>query len=121
MNDQVHVFYWWRSCSQCRDAKNALEGMGFRLELRDFFAEPLSEEELRMLLNRVPVSELFSWRSPSSIPYRARRDELTIDELVAAMLGEPRLIRRPILVPPTGQAIVGFNQRIYASLQAEMG
>lgn len=109
-------FYWWRSCGQCKDAKRALDELGIELSERDFFMDPLSRDELLALGERIPIADIFSWRSPSSVPYRARRDEMTEDEMIDAMLEEPRLIRRPILVPPTGAPIVGFGKQSYASL-----
>lgn len=58
------------------------------------------------------VDEMFSWRSPSSKPYRERRGHLTDDELIDLMLEEPRLIRRPILV--SGKKVVfGFDAAEY--------
>ena len=110
-------FYWWRSCGQCKDAKNTLDGLGIELRVRDFFKDPLSRDELQALGERIAIADIFSWRSPSSAPYRARRGEMTDDEMIDAMLQEPRLIRRPILVPPTGAPIVGFGKQSYTSLQ----
>ena len=109
-------FYWWRSCGQCKDAKHALDSLGIDLNVRDFFKDPLTRDELQDLGGRIAVGEIFSWRSPSSVPYRERRGEMTDDEMIDAMLVEPRLIRRPILVPPSGDPIVGFGKQSYASL-----
>lgn len=109
-------FYWWRSCGQCKDAKRALDERGIYLSPRDFFKNPFSRNELEALGKRIAISEIFSWRSPKSVPYRARRNEITDDEMIDAMLAEPRLIRRPILVPPQGAPIVGFAKDSYASL-----
>lgn len=111
-------FYWWRSCGQCKDAKRVLEGLGIDLRVRDFFKEPFSRDELQALGERIAISDMFSWRSPSSMPYRARRVEMSDDEMIDAMLEEPRLIRRPILVPPTGAPIVGYGKQSYASLRS---
>lgn len=56
---------------------------------------------------------MFSWRSPSAKPYRAKRGELSEDELIDLMLEEPRLIRRPILI--TGKKVLfGFDATEYA-------
>lgn len=104
-----YTLYWWRSCSQCRDAKAALETAGAPIELRDFFAEPFTRAELERLAARVPIGDLFSWRSPSSVPFRERRYAMRQDELIDEMLKEPRLIRRPILETPEGEVIVGFR------------
>lgn len=106
---RTYTLYWWRSCSQCRDAKNALEEAGATLELRDFFAEPFTRAELERLAQRVQPHDLFSWRSPSSVPFRDRRFSMRPSELIDEMLKEPRLIRRPILETPDGDVIVGYR------------
>lgn len=114
-----YTLYWWRTCSQCRDAKNALEAAGVTLELRDFFAEPFTRAELESLAQRVSIDDLFSWRSPSSVPFRARRYSMRQSELIDEMLKQPRLIRRPILETPDGDVIVGY--RAGAPLQPGLG
>ena len=67
------------------------------VEYRDFFTDPFSEDELRKLLGERPPSEHFSWNSPSRRKLGIDRDETSEDELIALMLQEPRLIRRPII------------------------
>ena len=71
---------------------------GVELDERDFFKDPLSEEELRGLLQGANVSDVFSWNSPSFKKLGLDRDSLSDDRLVAMMLEEPRLIKRPLLL-----------------------
>ena len=71
---------------------------GVELEERDFFKEPLSEEELRGLLHGQQVSDIFSWNSPSFKKLGLDRDALSDDRLIAMMLEEPRLIKRPLVL-----------------------
>ena len=67
------------------------------VEYRDFFDDPFTEDELRELLGERPPSEHFSWNSPSRRKLGIDRDDTSEDELVAFMLQEPRLIRRPLI------------------------
>ena len=67
------------------------------VEHRDFFADPFTEDELRNLLGESSPSEYFSWNSPSRRKLGIERDETSEDELLALMLQEPRLIRRPLI------------------------
>lgn len=67
------------------------------VEERDFFTDPFSEDELRKLLGESPPSDYFSWNSPSRRKLGIDRDTTSEDELVALMLKEPRLIRRPLI------------------------
>ena len=71
---------------------------GVELEERDFFKDRLSEDELRSILRGVNVSDVFSWNSPSFKKMGLDRDTLDDDRLVAMMLEEPRLIRRPLVL-----------------------
>ena len=71
---------------------------GVELEERDFFKDPLSEEELRALLRGQQVSDVFSWNSPSFKKLGLDRDTLDDDRLIAMMLEEPRLIKRPLVL-----------------------
>ena len=115
MTTQPH-FYTWRSCSTCRNAQKSLDELGIQVEERDFFASPLTRDELSGLIDAIGIENLFSWRSPSAKPYRDHRDAITDDELIEAMLQEPRLIRRPIVIFPNSDPIVGFNADAYTQL-----
>ena len=82
---------------------------GVELEERDFFADPLSEQELRDLLGNRSASRVFSWNSPSFKKLGVARDDLDDDRLIRLMLDEPRLIRRP-LVQVGGEVFVGTDK-----------
>ncbi len=82
---------------------------GVELEERDFFADPLSEQELRDLIGNRPASQVFSWNSPSFKKLGVTRENLDDDRLIHLMLDEPRLIRRP-LVQVGGEVFVGTDK-----------
>ena len=75
-----------------------------QVEERDFFQEPFSEEELRALIGDRSPAAVFSWKSPSFRKMGIDRDSLDDDRMIALMLEEPRLIRRPITA--IGDALV---------------
>ena len=109
--------YTWRKCSTCRNAKKALDDLEIEVEERDFFTDPMSRDELRNLVSEAGIDNIFSWRSPSAKPYRERKDTISEDELIDAMLEEPRLIRRPIITSPDTTPIIGFQTGKYAQLK----
>ena len=92
------------------------------LAVRDFFQDRFSEEELRALLGDRPVSEFFSWVSPSFRKLGVPRGSLDDDEMVAMMLEQPRLIRRPLIVVD-GELLspVSGSDRIVEMLQERLG
>ena len=79
---------------------------GVELEERDFFKEPFTEDEIRGLAEVVGADQLFAWRSPIFKKRGMAGRELSEGEMLALMLREPRLIRRP-LVRIGGRLLVG--------------
>ena len=93
--------------------KASLSQDGVELEERDFFKDSFTEAELRELLGDTPPADVFSWRSPSARKLGLDKDTVTADELVSLMVGEPRLIRRP-LINVEGRLIVGTDKKAMA-------
>ncbi len=69
---------------------------GLEVEERDFFQDPFSEAELRDVIGDRSPADIFSWKSPSFRKLGIDRDSLDDDRMIALMLEEPRLIRRPM-------------------------
>ncbi len=86
------------------------------LDERDFFAEPFSVEELRELFGDAPVSDYFSWRSPSFRKLGMKREEMSDGQMLELMAEEPRLIRRPLIMTAEGTLIVGTDKKAMADL-----
>jgi len=78
------------------------------LNVRDLFKRPLSEDELRALATLAPVSELFSWKSPTARQRGITPGSRSDVELIALMAAEPRLIRRPLIVAD-GRLTIGAH------------
>lgn len=64
---------------------------------RDFFRKPFNAQELKELGAQRSLREIFSWKSPSAKALGLTGKVLTEDDLLAWMLKEPRLIRRPLI------------------------
>lgn len=93
--------------------KASLSQDGVELNERDFFKDGFSEAELRDLLGDTNPADVFSWRSPSARKLGLDRDTVTDDELISLMVGEPRLIRRP-LIQVEGRLVVGTDKKAMA-------
>ena len=83
------------------------------LDERDFFKEGFSEAELRDLLGDTNPTDVFSWRSPSARKLGLDKDTVSPDELISLMVGEPRLIRRP-LIRVAGRLVIGTDKKAMA-------
>ena len=89
------------------------------LEERDFFKVPFSEEEIRELAAIASIDQLLARRSPSLKQMGLADQDLSEVEIVALMLKEPRLIRRP-LVRLGGKLLVGANiKAVQAALEGQ--
>lgn len=96
--------------------KAELSQSGIELEERDFFADPFTAEELKGLIGDAPVSDYFSWRSPSFRKMGLKRDDMSDNQMLELMVEEPRLIRRPLIMTPEGKLIVGTDKKAMANL-----
>tara|TARA_B100000029_G_scaffold313626_1_gene306053 strand:- start:232 stop:528 length:297 start_codon:yes stop_codon:yes gene_type:complete len=67
------------------------------IEVRDFFRDPFSRDELEELVAKDDPKRFFSFRSPSFKKLGLERDSLERDQIISLMLEEPRLIKRPIV------------------------
>lgn len=96
--------------------KAELSQNGVELDERDFFADPFTADELRELFGDAPVSDYFSWRSPSFRKLGVKREDMSDDQMLTLMAEEPRLIRRPLILTEDGKLIVGTDKKAMADL-----
>jgi Spx/MgsR family transcriptional regulator len=100
-------------CTTCNRAREVLRGHGVPFTERDIFRHPFDADELRALASLRTLRALFSERSPSVRLLGLQPDGLGEPALLEAMLGEPRLIRRP-LVRIGERLVIGFDAKAIA-------
>ena len=88
------------------------------LEVRDFFKEPFTAEELAHLIGTNPLAEFLSTRAKSYKEHRWDKKLPSKREAVTAILADPTLLRRPILLA-NRKMVIGFSATAYAGLVAE--
>lgn len=104
-------------CTTCIKARQFLLRQGVNYTERDIFKHPFSETELRAIVAKRPVKEIFSYRSPSVKALGLDVERMSDEEMIQVMLQEPRLIRRPLLTTPSA-LVVGFDEEeVLDSLQ----
>ena len=84
---------------------------GFEVNERDYFKDPLGEDELIDLASTVGLAEIFAWRSPSVKQLGLQGKDLDDHEMLQFMRKEPRLIRRPI-IKVGNETIIGANIKV---------
>ena len=94
-----------------------LSRRGVKFTTRDLFKEPLTADEIRRLAKLAPggVRGLLSIRSPQVKALGLDRRQVSDAELVALMVKEPRLLRRPLLHDGR-RLVVGFAKDAYDAI-----
>jgi len=87
-------------CSKSRGALELLRERGIRPRIVAYLDAPPSVGELHDLLRKlgIPARALLRIGEPEYSALALENEELTDDQLVAAMSAHPRLIERPIFV-----------------------
>lgn len=82
---------------------------------RDFFKVPFTAAELEKLVSDRPIAEFISTRATSYKTTGWDKKPPTKKQAIKAMLQDPTLLRRPILVIGK-KRVIGWSQEAYAKL-----
>jgi arsenate reductase len=94
-------------CSKSRNTLALLEEQGVEAEVVKYLETPPSKEELKELLNMLGMSPRELMRTKEEIYKELGLKEVTDEEaLIEAMVANPKLIERPIVVKD-GKAAIG--------------
>jgi len=93
------ILYHNLRCSKSRQALQLLEEKGVQPEIRKYLESPLNTEELTNLLTQLGKKPAELIRKGEALYKELALDstEVTEDQLIEAMVANPRLIERPIL------------------------
>lgn len=107
MKDQITV-YEKPTCTKCREVDKLLRESGIPFEKVNYYIEPLGEEKLRELLQKMKLKprELLRTREKIYRELNLDSSEHSDDELIALMVEHPDLIQRPI-VERGSRAVLG--------------
>lgn len=110
-NRVVLRIYVHPTCTSCRNAQNWLRERGIEFERRDYFRNRFTRDELSAVLSSAGLTprDVLSKRARAYKELVGGRD-LTDDQLLDAMIEEPTLIRRPLVID--GQdVVIGFDRK----------
>ena len=87
-------------CSKSRQTLELLEERGVELNIVRYLDQPPSEEELRLVLTRLGIGPRDLMRTGEAVYSELGLDDASLsdDDLIRAMLENPILIERPIVV-----------------------
>jgi arsenate reductase len=99
MSEKITV-YQKPTCSKCRVTVGILKDRGVEFDAINYYETPVTTEELRGLIEKLGITPRELLRKDEQV-YRdlklGERD-LSDDELISAMVENPDLIQRPIVV-----------------------
>ena len=108
---QTIKVYSYSRCSTCRKALAWLDANNLTYEVVDITTAPPSKEELLLAFQRLARRQLLFNTSGQS--YRALGAEvvktMNDDDALTALASDGRLIKRPFVVLPNGDFLVGFK------------
>lgn len=94
-------------CSKSREGLEILKDSGKDFQIREYLKEPLSEEELAALLQKLNMRPIQLVRKNEKTWKENYKDrDLSDKELIRIMVENPKLIERPIVETNT-KAVVG--------------
>ena len=95
MSDKI-IVYQKPTCSKCRATLSLLKDSGEEFESINYYEAPLTIDKLRELIQKLdlPVQDILRKDEPSAQNLSTASD----DEIIKAMVENPDLIQRPIVV-----------------------
>ena len=94
-----------------------LESRGVEYQIRDYFKQPFTVDELSSLLAGRNVRDFLSRRSKKFREPKLDTAQFTDHQLMELMVEDPTLIRRPLVVIGE-QIIAGFDRREFEEIGA---
>lgn len=96
------------NCTKCRLSMQLLDDKGIKPDVSEYLNEPPSVDELKEILDLLSMEPRELMRQHEA-PYKALNladENLSRDELIQAMVDNPILIERPIVIH-NGKATIG--------------
>ena len=97
------------TCTTCRKARAYMEKHGFDLHFRNLDKERLSVAELENLIGDRDHRDFLNTRNELYRRKNMKENPPSRADAIRMMVGEPNLIRRPVIVAG-GRVVLGFDQ-----------
>lgn len=97
MSDKITI-YQKPTCSKCRGALEILNESGREYESVNYYETPLTADKLRELIQKLGLSPRNVLREDELAARHLKLDSMSDDALIQAMIDNPDLMQRPIVV-----------------------
>ena len=98
------------NCDTVKKARKFLDANAVSFEFRDLRKTPLDDAEWRALLEQDADGALINTRGPSFRKLGVKLDELDVDGKVDALLTQPTIMKRPVMVESGRLCSIGFKE-----------
>ncbi|WP_206831976.1 arsenate reductase family protein [Alicyclobacillus fructus] len=117
----MYHLYGYRRCSTCRNALAFLERLGVDVSFHDIVEQPPELPTLRAWFEAVngDIRSLVNTRGEVYRRRGLKEVSWPVDTWLEEMHRDGKLIRRPVLVTPSGRVIVGFDESVYRAAVSE--
>ncbi|MDP1793240.1 MAG: ArsC/Spx/MgsR family protein [Acidimicrobiales bacterium] len=107
MSDEPTAIIWHnKNCSKSRGASDLLSVRGVEFETRDYIKNPPSRAELEGVLKMMGDAHPVTILRAADDEGKALKDA-SADAILDALVANPKLIERPIVITSEGRAVVG--------------
>jgi len=97
MSDKITI-YQKPTCSKCRGTLAILDECGQAYESVNYYETPLTADKLRELIRKLGLSARDVFRQDESAAREMDLNTMSEDDLINAMIANPDLMQRPIVV-----------------------
>ncbi len=109
-------FYSYPKCSTCIKAKRWLDHNNINYQFLDIVKEPPPKKSLELALIQFSSDKkkIFNTRGKSFKLINFDIKELSNERIIELLSNDGKLIKRPFLITPGNQCLVGFNELEYS-------
>ena len=107
------IIYHNPRCTKSREGLCELELLNKPFEVRKYFDQPFTEDELIEVLKKLRIKPIELVRTKEAIWIENYKEkELSDSEIIAAMIENPKLIERPIIINGENAIIARPKEKI---------
>ena len=107
------IIYHNPRCTKSREGLCELELLNKPFEVRKYFDQPFTEDELIEVLKKLRIKPIELVRTKEAIWIENYKEkELSDSEIIAAMIQNPKLIERPIIINGENAIIARPKEKI---------
>jgi Spx/MgsR family transcriptional regulator len=110
------LFYDKKTCGTCQKAKLWLAVRKIPVTVIDIEKQPPDRSLLSRLIDERGVRACLNSRSTLYKTHNLSQTELSKDQALALMAKDPNLIKRPVILLPTGQSLQGFDSDAFEAV-----